>query len=408
MKIAHVIARLNVGGPAVAVITAVDELSRRGHDVLLLCGEVPPSEASMEYLAREQNVSLTRISRMSRRISLWKDLASFVRLCRIFRRERPQIVHTHTAKAGTLGRLAAMCMRVPVRIHVFHGHVFRGYFSPPTTKVVIAIERWLARHTDCIIALSEAQRHELVEIFHIAPAEKVSIVPLGFALERYLDAGISKSHTPGGHESPLIGWVGRLTAIKDPEVFIQSAAATRLRWPDSRYVLVGDGELREACEDSIRTLALDGHVSILGWQRQLESIYSSLDMLVLTSINEGTPLVMLEAMASGRPVIAVDVGGVRDLMVGSALPYGGLQVFENGVLAARDANSIANAISYLLEHPELRERMGYAGREFVRDRFSRKRMVCDLEALYLQSLEAKLTDRKPAGAAEAAKAIIHS
>ena len=126
----------------------------------------------MEYLAEEQDVSLTRISRMSRRISLWKDLASFVRLCRIFRRERPQIVHTHTAKAGTLGRLAAMCMRVPIRIHVFHGHVFRGYFSPPTTKVVIAIERWLARHTDCIIALSEAQRHELVEIFHIAAAER--------------------------------------------------------------------------------------------------------------------------------------------------------------------------------------------------------------------------------------------
>ena len=408
MKIAHVIARLNVGGPAVAVIAAVDELSRRGHDVLLLCGEVPPSEANMEYLAHEQSVSLTRISRMSRRISLWKDLASFVRLCRIFRRERPQIVHTHTAKAGTLGRLAAMCMRVPVRIHVFHGHVFRGYFSPLTTKVVIAIERWLARHTDGIIALSEAQRRDLVETFRIAPAEKVSIVPLGFALERYLNAGMSSSQTSRGQEPPLIGWVGRLTAIKDPEMFIKSAAEMRSRWPDSRYVLVGDGELRKACEESIRLLALDGHISILGWQRQLENIYSSLDMLALTSINEGTPLVMLEAMASGRPVIAVDVGGVRDLMVGSAVPHGELQVFENGILATRDANSIANAISYLLERPELRQRMGHAGREFVRDRFSRQRMVCDLEALYLQSLEAKLADRKSAEAAEAAKVVVHS
>jgi glycosyltransferase involved in cell wall biosynthesis len=407
MKIAHVIARLNVGGPAVAVITAAVGLSLRGHHVVLLCGEVPPGEASMEYLAEERNVSLTRISRMSRRVSWWKDLASLVRLCRIFRRECPQIVHTHTAKAGTLGRLAAICTRVPVRIHMFHGHVFRGYFSPLTTRIVIVIERWLARHTDCIIALSETQRSDLVETFRIAPAEKVFTIPLGFDLDRYLNAKISRLQTSLERrpESPLVGWVGRLTAIKDPEVFIQSAAVTKSRWPDARYVIVGDGELRKACEQSIQSAGLDGHASILGWQRQLENIYAAIDMLVLTSVNEGTPLVLLEAMASGRPVIALDVGGVRDLMMGPATLLGKLQLFENGILAPRDANSIALAISHLLEHPELRERMGCAGREFVRDRFSSQRMVCDLEALYSRTLRAKFGTHF---ATEASNVSVHS
>jgi glycosyltransferase involved in cell wall biosynthesis len=291
---------------------------------------------------------------------------------------------------------------------VFHGHVFRGYFSPLTTKVVIAIERWLARRTDRIIALSGAQRRDLVETFRIVPDEKVSIVPLGFALDRYLDTSMSRLQTSSRPEHPLIGWVGRLTAIKDPELFIQSAAATRSRWPEARYVLVGDGELHKACEELIRSNALDGHVSILGWRRQLENIYSSLDMLVLTSINEGTPMVMLEAMASGRAVVAVDVGGVRDLMAGTPIPDGELQVFQNGILAPRDANSIANAISYLLEHQKLRERMGQAGREFVRNRFSRQRMVCDLEALYLHSLEEKRRNPRSAEASEASKAVVHS
>ena len=378
LTIARVIARLNVGGPATQAILMTEAFRKKGYRALLLAGEVPPGEGSMEYLAYERGVQPIKISKLSRRISVAADLKSFWRLVRLFRRERPMILHTHTAKAGTLGRLAAMVAGVPVRVHTFHGHVFSGYFSPRLTRIFLAIERFLGRHTDCIIAISGSQRKELVETYRIAPPEKVVTIPLGFNFEPFLRINAACSREPA-----LVGWIGRMTAIKAPALFLQSAVRIRAALPSVQFVMVGDGELRQDCEARIRQAGLHGKVVLTGWKRDLTVVYADLDLLILTSINEGTPLALLEAMASGRPFIATDVGGLRDLMTGTGRREEGWERFDNGILVQRDSHQIAEAARYLLLRPELRREMGCAGREFVRDRYSSNRLAADLECLYL-------------------------
>jgi glycosyltransferase involved in cell wall biosynthesis len=386
--IARLIARLNVGGPSTQAILMTEAFQKKGYRALLLTGEVPAGEGSMEYLAHERGVRPIKITQLSRKLSSAADLQSFWRLVRLFRRERPLILHTHTAKAGTLGRLAAMVTGVPVRVHTFHGHVFSGYFSPGLTRIFLAIERFLGRHTDCIIAISGSQRQELVEIYKIAPPDKVVTIPLGFDLDRFLRVngheGSLRAAAGCSREAALVGWIGRMTAIKAPALFLESAARIRAALPSVQFVMVGDGELRPDCEARIRQAGLDGKVVLAGWKRDLSPVYADLDLLLLTSINEGTPLALLEAMASGRPFIATDVGGVRDLMTGAARREQGWDRFDNGILVPRDSIRIAEAAQYLLLRPELRQDMGRAGREFVRNHYSCGRLAADLERLYVQ------------------------
>lgn len=388
LTIARLIARLNVGGPATQAILMTEAFRKKGYRALLLTGEVPHGEGSMEYLASERGVRPIKISELSRKISAAADLKSLWRLIRFFRRERPTILHTHTAKAGTLGRLAAMATGVPVRVHTFHGHVFSGYFSPALTRIFLTIERFLGRYTDCIIAISSSQRKELVETYKIAPPGKVVTIPLGFDFEQFLGInghdGSLRNAAGCSRDTALVGWIGRMTAIKDPALFLESAVRIRAALPSAQFIMVGDGELREDCEARIRQAGLCSKVILAGWKRDLRSVYADLDLLLLTSINEGTPLALLEAMASGGSFIATDVGGVRDLMVGTARREEGWLRFDNGILVPRDSCRMAEAAQYLLLRPDLRREMGCAGREFVRNRYSCNRLAADLECLYLQ------------------------
>jgi glycosyltransferase involved in cell wall biosynthesis len=388
LTIARVIARLNIGGPAMQAILLTEAFRQKGYRSLLLTGELSPGEGSMEYLARDREVAPIKIGGMSRRICWYDDLIALWKLLRIFRREKPAILHTHTAKAGALGRLAAICSGVPIRIHTFHGHVFRGYFSPVITRFFLAIERFLARFTDCIIAISESQKRELVQVYRIAPAEKVAVIPLGIELDPFLKVeGRDEElrHAIGCEEdSLLVGWVGRLTAIKDPELFLAASRRLLCEWRNVRLVLVGDGELRQRCQ------MLFPAANIAGWRRHLEKVYSDMDLVVSSSVNEGTPVSLLEAMASGRAFVSTDVGGVRDLMVGEGKKqWDGFEVFENGILVPRDAVVLAHAISYLIRNPRLRHAMGQVGRRFVRTRFSVERLADDLESLYLSLARSK-------------------
>lgn len=386
--IANVIARLNVGGAATEAILMTHALQMRGYRAVLLIGEVSPQEASMESLAYELGLRPIKICTLSREISPASDLKSLWRLIRTFRRERPMVVHTHTAKAGTLGRLAAMVARVPVRVHTFHGHVFDGYFSPRVTRIILAIERFLGRHTDCIVAVSQSQQKDLVETYRIASPDKVVTIPIGLNLDPFLQVdgqeGSLRAAVGCGPRAILVGWVGRLTAIKAPDLFLESAARIHAAFPLARFVMVGDGELRQSCEAQIHEASLQDNVVLTGWQRNLGPVYADLDLLLLTSINEGTPLALLEAMASARPFIATDVGGVRDLMMGTARAEEGWERFDNGILVPRDSLRIAAATQYLLQRPELRREMGCAGREFVRNRYSCNRLLADLEHLYVR------------------------
>jgi len=382
IKIVRVIARLNIGGPAIQAILLTDALRRKGYRALLLAGQVSPGEESMEHLAREKKVHPISISKLGRKISLFRDLQSLWRLVAILRRERPTIIHTHTAKAGALGRLAAIVTGVPVRVHTFHGHVFHGYFSSSVTRFFIFLERLLARHTDCIIAISESQRKELTDKYRIAPSDRVVTVPLGFDLDPFLRVPEkSAARSSACVESPpLVGWIGRLTAIKAPELFIAGVTQTSV---SAKFIMVGDGELRGACQDLIRKNDLAQKLEILGWRREMAGVYAELDLLVLTSINEGTPLAILEAMACARAFIATDVGGIRGLMVGEPVHEHGWQRFENGILVPQNASLVARAIDFLASRPELRQAMGISGRECAKSRYSYDRLVASLENLYL-------------------------
>jgi glycosyltransferase involved in cell wall biosynthesis len=391
--IARVIARLNVGGPAMQAILLTDAFRRRGYRTLLLTGEVAAGEASMEYLADAKDVEPIRLAGMSRSIVFYKDFVVLWQLIRILRREKPLIIHTHTAKAGTLGRLAAVVAGVPIRVHTFHGHVFRGYFPALVTRLFVSIERWLARHSDCIIAISDSQKRELVDVYRIAPAEKIAVIPLGLDLDPFLHVARLDSAQRGsvgirGH-TPVVGWIGRLTPIKAPNLFLDCAVALRPALPGARFVMVGDGELRRECEERIQREGLGSAVSLAGWRRQLAPLYAKSDLVVSTSVNEGTPVALLEAMASARPFVATNVGGVRDLMVGCGRQIDGAEVFDNGILVPQDVERVAYAVRFLLERPELRLAMGKAGREFVRSRFSHHRLANDLEALYLRLAHSK-------------------
>lgn len=386
--IVRVISRLNVGGPSIQAILMTDAFRARGYRALLLAGEVPDGERSMEYLASRKQVAVTRIHSMSRRISLLRDLWALGRILSILLREKPTVVHTHTAKAGLLGRIAAILAGVPVRVHTFHGHVFEGYFSPAITRFFIAIERALARHTDRIIAVSERQRWELVHRFRIAAEEKVVTVPLGFELEPFLDAnadGASFRREAGcASGCALVAWIGRLAPIKRPALFVQAAAAVRRCSSSSQFVIVGDGELQSATQSVVNSSGLEKVVRFISSRADMPAVYAALDLLVLTSQNEGTPLVLLEAMASGKPFVATDVGGITDLMVGPPHQMSGFRVFSNGILADSTPGAIADAVLYLLDRADIRREMGKAGRNFVAKQYSHERLADDLEQLYRQ------------------------
>lgn len=397
--IVRIIARLNVGGPSIQAILMTDDLRARGYRTLLLAGDVPKTEQSMEYLAKRKGIEVTRIDTMSRQISVLRDLRAFFRILRILRREKPSVVHTHTAKAGVLGRIAAIAAGVPVRVHTFHGHVFDGYFSPLLTRLFIAIERILARHTDYIIAVSERQRWELAHRFRIAPQEKIVNVPLGFELDRFLEAGADgssiRTEIAAGEASPIIGWAGRLASIKAPELFVECAAMLHSRLPAARFVMVGDGDLSCAIHDQIEARGLNEVFHRIRFQEDMAAIYRAVDLLLLTSRNEGTPVVLLEAMASGKAFVATEVGGVADLMVGDPRVMNGFRVYGNGILADQTAAAIAGATAYLLERPGLRHEMGEQGRQFVAKRYSHVRLADDLEQLYRSLILSKKAQRTP-------------
>lgn len=389
LKIARVIARLNVGGPAVQAILMTKAFQSRGAEAWLFAGEVPPDEQSAEYLATENGVTVVRIGGLSRRISWFRDLRSLITLVNLFRRYRPDVVHTHTAKAGALGRIAAVLAGVPVRVHTFHGHVFDGYFSASVTRAIVIIERFLARFTDRIIAISDSQKDDLVCKYRIAPAHKISCIPLGFDIDRYL-ALPANTHGEFRHELGwakehfLVAWIGRLTEIKNPLGFVDVAKIVSGRYPHVRFVIVGDGYLRPDVEKAIREQGLSERVLLYGVCRDPRQVYADIDLLALTSRNEGTPLAMLEAMASGRPVVAPDVGGVRDLMVGCGVSCESGLRFENGTLTTLDPRRLAEAISFYATSPSAVARSGSAARDWVRTRYSYLRLTDDLEKLYVE------------------------
>lgn len=401
IRVARIIARLNVGGPAIQAITLARELQNGSFSSTLITGVVGSGEADMTPEARAQGVQPIVLPELGREISWKNDAVALWKLVKLLRTLKPDVVHTHTAKAGFLGRLAALVAGVPVRVHTFHGHVLHGYFGRLKSRVFLALERLLGRVTDRLVVLSEGQRGELAELYRVAPEAKCRVVPLGFDLSPF-----EKPPGPGRIRSRvglppgvlLIGFIGRLVPIKNPWLLLEALALMKAHriGPDGVHaVIVGGGELEDALKRAAAERGLDHHVTWLGWQREMPAIYADLDLVVLTSNNEGTPVALIEAMASGRPFVATAVGGVRDLMRGPGQSRRGpldreITVYDNGLLVPpHDPGALAAACLWCLENREAARRMGGAGREFALQRFDKARLVRDIQALYTELLVTK-------------------
>jgi glycosyltransferase involved in cell wall biosynthesis len=385
VKVTRIVARLNVGGPAVHIINLTAGLDPDRFENRLIAGRPGPDEGDMGYLATQKGIEPLIIPELGRELSPLGDLRTTVKLARILRRDKPDIVETHTAKAGAVGRLAARLASVPLIIHVFHGHVFHSYFGPLKSEMFINVERALARITDRIITVSPAQRRDIVDVYRIAPPDRVLTVPLGLDLEPFRRAkqtchGRFRASLGVPIEALLVGFVGRLTAVKNPSLFVKAAGHVVQQLPQARFVFVGDGELRAALEEQTDALGLTRHVIFAGWQVEMPAVYADLDLLALTSLNEGTPVTVIEALATGIPVVATAVGGVPDV----------LKDQETGALVpSDDAEGLAQAIIELLRAPERAEALARAGQGDVLDRFDQARLVDDMESLYLALLQEK-------------------
>ncbi len=383
VRVLRLIARLNVGGPALHVAYLTRGLDARGYHTTLVAGSLGRGEGSMSFVAEELGITVVPIRELQREVSPLADLLTLIRLVRLIRTYRPEILHTHTAKAGTLGRLAALFSgraRPPVVVHTFHGHVLRGYFGPASTTFYRSLERALARFTTRLVAVSPEVRDELVSL-GVAPPEKFSVIRLGLDLERRVPGGEGddalRRELGIAPASFVVGWVGRMTAIKRVPDLLAAFAALRDRGVDARLCLVGDGPDRELLERRARELGVSEETLFVGYRRELGAYYELFDVLVLTSANEGTPVVAIEALAAGTPVVATDVGGVSDVVSDGV---------DGMLVAAGDVEAVASALERLAGDRVLARQMGEQGARHVRERYRVERLVEDVDALYRELL----------------------
>jgi glycosyltransferase involved in cell wall biosynthesis len=386
VRLVRVIARLNIGGPSIQAITLTKRLDELGYATTLVRGSEGPREGNMDHLAHELGVKPVRVSSLQRNPGL-HDLRALVSLIRIMRRERPQIVHTHAAKAGTLGRLAALLSGRrrgrPRIVHTFHGHSLSGYFAPRTAALYRQIERVLGRRTDGLIAVSEQVRDELVAM-GIAPAERFEVIPLGFDLSRF-------DLTPRARlaarealrrefdiplDAVVVTLVARLVPIKRVDRFLRAAVALG-DISSVRFLIVGDGELHDSLRSSSNATALADRVTWTGFRRDIPAVCVASDVVVLCSDNEGTPVSLIEAAAAGLPTVSTTVGGAAKVVRDG----------ETGVLVSRDDETgLVDALRTLVLDLSMRKRMGLAGRAHVVNTFSLERLVSDLDGLYQRLL----------------------
>ena len=388
IKILRVIARLNVGGPALHVAYLTAGLAERGYDTTLVAGTLTRGEESMAFVAQQRGVTIETLDELHRNIAPLRDARAIVRLARLIRRERPDILHTHTAKAGAVGRLAALLAgdaRPSIVVHTFHGHVLRGYFNPLTALGFRILERLLARTTTTLIAVSPEVRDDLVAL-GVAPASKFTVIRLGIELDERVAAieGDARHETRRQlgivDDAFVVGWVGRMTAVKRTDDVLRTIRKLADRGVNAYLCLIGDGPDRDHLERYAHELGVVRRCLFLGYQDDVARFYDAIDVLLLPSANEGTPVSVIEALAASRPAVATRVGGVPDVVRDGV----------DGFLAdVGDVDLLAERLAELAADPERRAAMGTAGRERVIRRYAVERLVDDVDRLYRALLAAR-------------------
>jgi glycosyltransferase involved in cell wall biosynthesis len=380
VRVARIITRLNIGGPSIQATMLSDRLREHGYETLLIHGRLAEGEGDMSYLLQD-SVRTSYVPALRRSVSPLADSRAVARILRELKAFKPHIVHTHTAKAGTIGRAAAFAYNRLAgtrarTVHTYHGHSLVGYFRH--AGAFIAIERLLAHATDRLIAISPRIATDLRDQYRIGRPEQWRIVPLGFDLAPLAaldDAGRLQARCSLGIalDVPVVTIVGRLTAIKQHDLFLRVARAVPETHPSPLFVIVGDGERREELEALTRQLGLDGRVQFLGWRKDLATVYGATDVCVLTSRNEGTPVAVIEALAAGVPVVSTDVGGVRDVINDPVL---------GAIAPDNDVDALASHLLRMLAPETRTPEMIAARRRSVISRYGSDRLVSDIASLY--------------------------
>ncbi len=401
-RILRIINRFNLGGPTHNVAYLTRFLPPE-FETVLVGGSQEHSEEGSHHILKSMGIEPIILPELQREVAPWRDRGAYRKIKALIRKVGPDIVHTHAAKAGAVGRLAASELGVKAIVHTFHGHVFHSYFGPVRTALYKNIERFLATRSSRIIAISERQEQELVEEHRICEASKVSVVPLGFDLVRFQEdqqrkRAIFRKVYGIAEDEIAIGIIGRLVPVKNHSLFLDVIAETRKRTGRKiRAFIVGDGEMREALQQKVNDLGLsqvsapylNGHglahmligkpivapaaVTFTSWLKEVDFVHAGMDIVMLTSLNEGTPASLIEAQAANRPVVSTRVGGIENV-VRSGIT--GL-LSESG-----DRNGLRDHLIALVENDALRKELGLQGWHHVKERFHYSRLVTDMAGLY--------------------------
>jgi glycosyltransferase involved in cell wall biosynthesis len=367
IRVLRIIDRLNVGGPALQASVLAERLDPNRFEQLLLAGTIDPGEG--DYVAlRAPGLPVEEVPGLGRSPRPLDDAHALAQISTAIRRFRPHIVHTHKAKAGALGRPAAWTHRVAATVHTFHGHLLHGYFSPLKTRAVVAVERGLARPTTALVAVGSRVRDELLDA-GIGRRNQYTVVPPGVDLGVLPEPGAAR-RALGLAPGPVVAFVGRLTAVKRPERFVDVAIEVARSHPHVTFAIVGDGELG----DDVRARArpLGPRMVFLGWRGDVETVYSASDVVVLTSDNEGMPVSLIEAAASGTPTVTTRVGSAPEVVADGV----------TGFVTDRDPHALATAVTRLLDDDALRTAMGRAAEQRANERFVADRLASDIADLY--------------------------
>lgn len=379
MKVLSILTRLNIGGPARQELALTGEFARLGIEHVVVAGTSGPNEGDLGIEMGADHV--IRVPQLARPVRPWQDYVAYRKLKQVIAEQRPDVVHTHMSKAGLLGRMAASSRDVPVTAHTYSGHVLDDYFSPAISKTIEQIERRLARSTSLIFAVAETVRDEIVD-HGIASAERVTLVHHGVDLEPYLDIGAGPGTLRVQLRLPdnaiLVGFAGRLAKVKRIDRLIEVARRVCAANARVHFVVAGDGPERAVVEEAVTTPELEERMHMIGWVVDLADFYESIDLVVLTSSNEGMPISLIEAAAAGRPAVATRVGGVPEVIAD------GLTGF-----VVDDAASAAEAVLRLAGDELLRRDMGAKARERVVEAFGVRRLAQDLQRYYQAALEVK-------------------
>ena len=373
VRVLQMITRLNVSGPTMHVTLLAQKLGAPDFESTLVCGTLEPGEGDMAYFAEAHGVTPMVIPELGRALHPVRDIKTFWKVYKLIQEVKPDVVHTHTAKAGFIGRMAARMAGTPVIIHTFHGHIFEGFYSWPVNRFFILLERLAGRNSDTIITLTDGLRRELAEKYHVARKGRMTVLPLGMDLNVFAQMprknGTFRAAWNIPADVPLVGIVGRLSSVKNHTLFLQAAAQVRASLPGARFVILGDGETRLALESQVEALGLKDAVTFTGWQRDLAPLYSDLDALVVSSLNEGTPVSVIEALAACCPVVTTAVGGLPD-------------VLDHGALGKLTPPGNADALAAAIIETILNPPDGREAQRLMLDRYGIDRLVQDLKSLY--------------------------